>query len=340
MDKRLMLIGAGHLAGARAGCFARLDGVTISAVVARREEAAREFALRQGIPLAGTDVNRVADQCNPDAVAIFTHNNSHFEYVRWALKRGLHVFVDGPLCRTSAEAEELSNLSIQTQRVLEVGFQRRYHPVIQRARQMVDSGQFGQLIHGEVEFIWHMQTPPEGPAPWYLSEEISGGMPVSHMSYGLNTLRYLLGDPAEVFAAGNNFRHLQRGQVKHDTLLATLLYHHGGVAHILGSYSRPPGFPTGDLKAIGTNGAFTLQILDAPHGQFWVGEECETFGPLPEGSDYGDQHDMLAQCEAFVAAVQGRPEGLLNPPLDSWRELRTLEGVQLSATLLRTVAVP
>jgi predicted dehydrogenase len=308
--------------------------------VARRDEAARAFALRQGIPLAGTDLDRVADQCSPDAVAIFTPNNSHATYVRWALQRGLHVFVEGPLCTHSAVAEELADLSVQTQRVLEVGFQRRYHPVIQKARQMVDSGQFGQLMHGEVEFLWQMEAPAEGPLPWYLDEEISGGMPVSHMSYGLNTLRYLLGDPVEVFAAGNNFRHRQRGQVKHDTLLATLLYHHGGVAHILGSYTRPPEFPTGDLKAFGTQGAFHLQILGAPQGDYWVEGKRESFGPLPETDDLGDQYDMLAQCEAFVAALHGRPAGLLNPPMDSWRELRTLEGVILSAKLLRTVAVP
>ena len=240
--KRLMLIGAGSLGLARAQQFAAIDGVEMVAVASRSEQSAEKVAREIGAPLAGTDVKRIADQKNPDAVVICALNQAHYGLIKWALQRELDVFVEGPMCNTSAQAEELVDLAVQYRRIIEVGFQRRYHPTIQRARQMGQDGSMGQLIYGEVEFLWDMRPHP-GQHLWYLDQAESGGMFVAHGSYGLNTLRYVLGDPSEVFAAGNNFMWHQPGMVKHDTVAATLMYESGAVAGVLASYSMPQRLP-------------------------------------------------------------------------------------------------
>ncbi|MEI6501149.1 MAG: Gfo/Idh/MocA family oxidoreductase, partial [Armatimonadota bacterium] len=276
---------------------------------------------------------RVADTKNPDAVVIAATNDAHYGLIKWALSRNLDVFVEGPMCTTSAQAEEVADLSVQNRRIVEVGFQRRYHPTIQRARQALQSGEWGPLVYGEVEFFYHMVPAPGAPAPWYLTEDTTGGMAVAHMAYGLNTLRYVLGDPSEVFAAGNNFLFKERGQIKHDTILATLRYNSGAVAHIIANFSAPQGFPTGMFKGHGTTGGFALQILDAPFGTFWNQEGREDVPPV-EGFD-----DLAAQCEAFARALHG-PQELLNHPLDSWRELRIIEGVIKAVELRAPVPVP
>lgn len=333
MDRKLMLIGPGSLGMARARCFKKIDGVQLVAVASRTEARAQAAAEELGIPLWGTDLERVADTKNPDAVVIAATNDAHYDLIKWALGRSLDVFVEGPMCTNSAQAEELMDLAIQSRQIIEVGFQRRYHPTIQRAKEALESGQFGPLIYGECEFLWNMRPPVGAPDPWYLSQQSSGGMAVSHMSYGLNTLRYVLGDPAEVFAAGNNLLYRKPGQIKNDTVVATLMYHSGAVAHIVANFSAPPGFPSGMFKAHGTTGGFAIQIIDAPSGTFWNSEEQEDV-PEIEGFD-----DLAAQCEAFVRALHG-PEELLNHPLDSWRELRIIEGVLKSVELRTSVAVP
>ena len=340
MDKRLMLIGPGHLGKTRGRCFNEIDGVRLVAVASRTAQRAEAAAHELSIPLWGTDLDQLADLKNPHAAVIGATNEAHYSLIKWALLRELDVFVEGPMCTTSAQAEELSDLAIQKRRIIEVGFQRRYHPTIQRARAKLQSGEWGPLVYGAVEFFYDMRPAPGAPDPWYLSQQASGGMAVTHLAYGLNTLRYVLGDPAEVFAAGNNLIFKKRGQVKHDTIAATLMYNSGAVAQITANYSAPPGFPTGMFKAHGTTGGFALQILDPPSGTFWNPEEPEDV-PVVEGSD-----DLRAQCEAFAAALHDRHgqaaprQELLNTPLDSWRELRLIEGVIKSVELRVPVAVP
>jgi predicted dehydrogenase len=328
-----MLIGAGGLGRQRAQCFRRLPGVDLVAIASRSQGSALRLAEDLGVPFAGTEVERMADQKPLDAVAICTANAEHYPLIKWALSRNLHVFVEGPMCNTSKQAEELNNLAIERQLVLEVGFQRRYHPVIRRARDMVHGGGLGQLTYGEVEFFYNILAEFSETTPWYTDQQVSGGMCVCHMSYGLNTLRYILGDPVEVFAIANNFVFHGPGHLSEEAVAALLMYRSGAVAHIVASFASPPGFPTGNLKAYGTSGGFSLQILDPPYGTFWDGSSQDEM-PNPPGSD-----DLRAQCEAFVEALYGRGE-LLNPAADSWRELRIIEGMLQSAKLRRPIAVP
>jgi len=303
------------------------------AVASRSQDSALRLAGEVGVPFAGTDPEDMADQKPLDAVAICAANVQHYPLIKWALQRNLHVFVEGPMCTTSAQAEELNNLAIERQLIVEVGFQRRYHPVIRRAHDMVHGGGVGQLTYGEVEFFYNILAEHGGVEPWYVDQQVSGGMAVCHMSYGLNTLRYILGDPVEVFAAANNFVFRGPGHLTEEAVAALLMYRSGAVAQIVAGFASPPGFPTGNLKAYGTAGGFSLQILDPPYGAFYTGTTQEEM-PNPPGSD-----DLYAQCQAFVQALHGRNE-LLNPPADSWRELRIIEGMLQSAKLRRPIAVP
>lgn len=333
-NKRLLLIGAGALGRQRAACFARLEGLELVAVGSRSEASARRLAEEFAVPLWGTDLDELANQKRPDAVMVCAPNVEHYGLLTWALQRNLHVLVEGPLCNTSAQAERLSDLAIERQRLLEVGFQRRYHPVIQRAHEAVHSGAIGPLAYGEVEFFYNMVPDAEQPDPWYLDQAVSGGMGVCHLSYGLNTLRYILGDPAEVFAGKNNFAFHGPGQITEETIVGLMLYHSGAVAQVSASFASPKGFPTGEVKAYGPRGGFHLQILDPPYGTFWQDGQSETV-PNPPDSD-----DLLAQCAAFVRALHGDTGQLLNPAVDSWRELRLIEAMLQSAKLRRPIAVP
>lgn len=326
MPKRLLLIGPGSLGQARARAFKDIEGVTLAGVVSRRQESADRAAAELGIPLAGTGVDAVAAEAKPDAVIIAVHNAYHHQYILWALQHDLPVFVEGPMVTSSAQAEEVVALAQERGLIVEVGFQRRYHPVIQRARDLIQGGQYGPLVYGEVEFFYHMAAPPSGPDPWYLSQETSGGMAVSHMSYGLNTLRFVLGHPARVFAAGNNFAFTRPGQVTQDTLAVTMMYANGSVAGVIANYSAPPDFPSGMMKAHCVSGGFALQILHGVHGTFWEGEARDEVAPEETGSVEWGADDLAAQCRAFARALEGASP-LLNPPEDSLLELRLIESV-------------
>ena len=67
-----------------------------------------------------------------DALFIHTPTPTHYALVRQALENGLHVFIDKPLSEKPFEVAALYQLAKQQNRLLMVGFNRRFAPMIQQ----------------------------------------------------------------------------------------------------------------------------------------------------------------------------------------------------------------
>lgn len=66
-----------------------------------------------------------------DAIDIVSPTQSHYEYAKYALKKGKHVFVEKPLCETLEEAEELLKLAEEAGVKTQVGHVERFNPAFQ-----------------------------------------------------------------------------------------------------------------------------------------------------------------------------------------------------------------
>ncbi|GMA08446.1 dehydrogenase [Tetragenococcus halophilus subsp. flandriensis] len=66
------------------------------------------------------------------ACFIHTATKTHYSLVKKCLENGVDVFVDKPLSEDIAEVEELLNLAKKKERILMVGFNRRFAPMIER----------------------------------------------------------------------------------------------------------------------------------------------------------------------------------------------------------------
>jgi len=67
-----------------------------------------------------------------DSLFIHTPTPTHYALVRQALENGLHVFIDKPLSEKPFEVAALYQLAKQQNRLLMVGFNRRFAPMIQQ----------------------------------------------------------------------------------------------------------------------------------------------------------------------------------------------------------------
>ena len=61
-----------------------------------------------------------------DAVSICTYNRTHAECAVYALKKGLHVLLEKPMCVTIEEAVEICKAEKESGKVLSIGFQPRF----------------------------------------------------------------------------------------------------------------------------------------------------------------------------------------------------------------------
>ena len=85
-------------------------------------------------------------------VSIVTPNHMHFPVAKAFTEAGIHVVCDKPLVHTSAQAEELSQLSRKRDTVFGVTYNYTGYPLVRHAREMVRSGKLGQIRKVLVEY--------------------------------------------------------------------------------------------------------------------------------------------------------------------------------------------
>ena len=91
------------------------------------------------------------------AVSIATPNFTHYEIAKAALKAGLHVYCEKPLCFTSEQAEELEKLVKESGKVMFVSYGYSGHQMIEQARQMVARGDLGKIRIINMQFARRQQ---------------------------------------------------------------------------------------------------------------------------------------------------------------------------------------
>jgi predicted dehydrogenase len=82
-----------------------------------------------------------------EAVVVATPVPTHHAVARRALEAGKHVFVEKPLAWTVAEARELEALAAERGLTLMVGHLLRFHPGVVKLRQLIESGELGDVLY-------------------------------------------------------------------------------------------------------------------------------------------------------------------------------------------------
>ncbi|WP_145322703.1 Gfo/Idh/MocA family protein [Paenibacillus xylanexedens] len=75
-----------------------------------------------------------------DAVFVHTATEAHFDIVMQCLEQGLAVYVDKPLSYTLRESEEMTAFAEAQGLLLAVGFNRRFAPMYQKAKEWMQGG--------------------------------------------------------------------------------------------------------------------------------------------------------------------------------------------------------
>ena len=88
-----------------------------------------------------------------DFVSIATPNHMHFPVAKAAVEAGFHVICDKPLTLTLAEAESLAEVVKRSNVVFAVTHNYTGYPLVRQAREMVLSGELGEIQAIRAEYI-------------------------------------------------------------------------------------------------------------------------------------------------------------------------------------------
>ena len=91
------------------------------------------------------------DDFEPEAVFICTPPVHHVSQSRKAIENGAHLFIEKPLSHSLAGLDELIQKAASSHRVVQVGYNLRFHPGIRELKRIVESNTIGNILWGRLE---------------------------------------------------------------------------------------------------------------------------------------------------------------------------------------------
>lgn len=195
------VVGTGFIGPVHAEALRRL-GITVRGILGSTPEKSRASAARWGFEVGYEDYDAIIADDHVDAVHIATPNNVHLEQTRRALEAGKHVVCEKPLAMTSEESAEMLRLAAEYPNLITaVNYNIRFYPLIHHARDLVQSGEIGEVYHIRGGYVqdwllfntdWNWRLVPEAGGQLRAIGDIgSHWMDLMHFITGLKTTRLL-----------------------------------------------------------------------------------------------------------------------------------------------------
>jgi predicted dehydrogenase len=186
----------------------------------RREKAKRSWGVETVESLA--ELLRLYPEVK--AIVISSPAITHYELTKMALLAGKDVFVEKPFTLNTAHAEELLDLALSLGRILMVGHLLEYHPAVNYMRDVIRSGELGDIYYIYTQRVNLGRIRGDENALW------------SFAPHDISQIMYLLGGtPVDISARGQSF--IQRGI--EDVVFLSLYFSNRVMAHIHISWLDP-----------------------------------------------------------------------------------------------------
>jgi predicted dehydrogenase len=116
--------------------------------VADADEAGRAAAAKRlATPKAYADYRQLLDETKPHIVAICPRwLDQHRDIVLAAAERGCHMYMEKPMCRTPAEADQMAAACEKHDVKLALAHQTRVSPRLQPIRDLIEDGKLGTIL--------------------------------------------------------------------------------------------------------------------------------------------------------------------------------------------------
>ena len=257
-----------------------------------------------------------------DAVIVATPHPLHAEHVIAVVESGRDVLTEKPIAHTPGDARRMLKAINKARRIAGVHYQHRANPAFQKAKQMIDSGELGKLLHVRFTGSWYKSDYYYSLGGWRGTwKDEGGGTLINQAPHDIDLLCYLAGGdmPAELTGRCTNIYH--RSSQVEDLATAAGVFGNGveftmnvGVA-MHGDLPRFEIFGSaGAITLVG--GKFTRYIR---YEQDLI-EFCRSYaGPNPyQGPAYEEQptpqvgeHDPTDIHKCFAEAVLTRKKSKL-----------------------------
>lgn len=262
-----------------------------------------------------TDLQEAIKTHKPDAVIVANPTSLHLDVAIPAAEAGCHILLEKPVSHSLERLDILQEAAEKSGSKILVGFQFRYHPTLNKARQLIQSNALGKVLTVHVhwgEYLpqWH---PWEDYRQSYAARADLGGGVIVTLTHPLDYLRYLLGDVEALWSFNGHLSSLEIDV--EDMAEIGLRFTGGAVGGVHVNYFQRP--PVHRLEFVGTDGTLhwdnadaSLHLYKSPTTFGSYADQppapvMETFLP-PEGFERNQL--FVAQTRHFLEIVRGESE--------------------------------
>ena len=171
-------------------------------VDAREKEAQQRFGFEQ----CSRDWRDVIAHPEVEAVNIATSNDMHLEVAVAAAKAGKHIYCEKPVGRSPEETALIEQAARKAGVFTLVGYNYRWAPLVQHARELIRAGQIGRLTHYRGCFLVGYARSSYGVLSWRFDKQKAGlGTLGDLMSHVIDMAHLIAGPVRRVVAARETF---------------------------------------------------------------------------------------------------------------------------------------
>lgn len=180
-----------------------------------------------------TDVQKLLENEELDAVCIATPTRFHVEVARAALERGLHVFCEKPLSLSLSEGELLADMAERKGLVNQVGYHYRFVGAFHEMKRLLDAEVIGEVHHVRAEAYGPVVLRPKG-STWRTNKTEGGGCLYDYACHAIDLVNYMVGSPD---AVGGTVLNKVFSRDVEDEVYSTLFFADGKTGQIAANWS-------------------------------------------------------------------------------------------------------
>lgn len=267
----------------------------LGCVCDQRPEALQEAHTRFGVQIYSSP-EAIWRNSEIHAVAISTTAEQHYRLARESLLHGKDVYVEKPLALRVEEGEDLVSLASRSGRILMVGHILQYHPAILKLKELIDSGELGnvQYIYSSRLNLGKLRS--EENILW------------SFAPHDISAILFLLQEePLQVSATGGSYINPR----VYDTTVSTFEFKSGAKAHVFVSWLHP--FKEQKLVVVGNKRMAVFDDLQSEHKLMIYSHRIDWLNRLPvacrepgEVLSLPDVEPLSCECEHFAECTVTR----------------------------------
>ena len=135
-----------------------------------------------------------------DLIAIATESGEHAKIALDCIDAKKNVVIEKPIAMSMSDANKIVNRAKEKGVKVSACHQNRFNVAVQKTRAALEAGRFGEMSHGSIHVRWNRDRNYYEQASWRGTWAQDGGCLMNQCIHGIDLLRWMMGEPVEVFA--------------------------------------------------------------------------------------------------------------------------------------------